>query len=368
LADGEVERKTSHVESVHASLKLHSGNFNSDLIIMIKNLKDEVLVVNQLPQMRGLVVRGSELDARVGSSVDNTPAARPSDLKVVGSFIGQAKEGKTAFFAGLTDQQKIDVLKYTRQSRRFNGTKHEGKTELFAGLTPEQKFSALTKWHANHPVWQVWPAQKGGGKTAYFASLPDKGKVEVLRRTGLEEVHRFIGQKKEGKTAFFASLPEEIKSSALTKWSCPAWKAQKGTKKTAFFASLTEEQKIDVLKCTDLGGVDRFNGSINEGKTAFFANLTEEQKCDALMRWCADPAVRPVWTSQKGTGKVGYFAGLSALQKIQVLKLTGRREVDRFTGTMKEGKVAFFASLSEEEKAASLIAWQEQSGAESDVS
>jgi len=65
----------------------------------------------------------------------------------------------------------------------------------------------------------TWKAEKGTGKTRFFAFLSSQEKLEVLACTNLDEVQRFRGTANEGKTAFFTRLTEEQKQRALLQWS-----------------------------------------------------------------------------------------------------------------------------------------------------
>ncbi|CAE8604397.1 unnamed protein product [Polarella glacialis] len=66
------------------------------------------------------------------------------------------------------------------------------------------------------------------------------------------------------------------------------------------------------------------------------------------------------WKSDRGTGKTRYFASLTPEQKLQVLAATGLEDASQFQGTLKEGKVRFFANLPEEIKREALERWQSQ--------
>lgn len=58
----------------------------------------------------------------------------------------------------------------------------------------------------------------------------------------------------------------------------------------------------------------------------------------------------PTMSARKGAGKSREFANLSEKEKLQVLGHTGLEEARRFQGVKFEGKVAFFASLTETQK------------------
>jgi len=61
--------------------------------------------------------------------------------------------------------------------------------------------------------------------------------------------------------------------------------------------------------------------------------------------------------AEKGTGKTREFAAYSSEDKLEVLRCTGLKEALKFEGKPNEGKVKFFASLTEEQKRDALLAW-----------
>lgn len=63
--------------------------------------------------------------------------------------------------------------------------------------------------------------------------------------------------------------------------------------------------------------------------------------------------------AKKGTGKTRTFAAMDQKSRMEVLALTGK-PIDHFIGAAGEGKVNFFAALTEAEKADALHKWQQQ--------
>lgn len=61
-------------------------------------------------------------------------------------------------------------------------------------------------------------AERGTGKTRFFAKLTPEEKMQVLKYTGRPDSQRFRGGEDEGKTSYFAQLPEEVKKNALVEF------------------------------------------------------------------------------------------------------------------------------------------------------
>jgi len=64
--------------------------------------------------------------------------------------------------------------------------------------------------------------------------------------------------------------------------------------------------------------------------------------------------------AKKGTGKTRKFASLSSQDKLEVLRVLGTPEAMKFKGVTGEGKVSYFASLSEEQKRHALATFLER--------
>jgi hypothetical protein len=69
--------------------------------------------------------------------------------------------------------------------------------------------------------------------------------------------------------------------------------------------------------------------------------------------------------AQKGTGKTREFAAYSSEDKLEVLRGTGLEAALKFEGKPNEGKVKFFASLTEEQKRDALVLWYQKRNAQS---
>jgi len=62
--------------------------------------------------------------------------------------------GKTRWFASLSNEEKLEVLKHTSHegARPFRGEKNEGKVRFFATLPEDTKHKALAEWHKQRLV------------------------------------------------------------------------------------------------------------------------------------------------------------------------------------------------------------------------
>lgn len=65
-----------------------------------------------------------------------------------GGFVDRKGSGKTRFFASLSNEEKLEVLRATglKEGKEFTGGKGEGKVAFFASLSEEHKAASLGRW------------------------------------------------------------------------------------------------------------------------------------------------------------------------------------------------------------------------------
>jgi len=104
-------------------------------------------------------------------------------------------------------------------------------------------------------------------------------------------------------------------------------------------------EKDDFLRVTGQEGMEVWESTQQVEHTVYFASQ-------------GNRLVDAVPPPKRGTGKTRMFAALSDADKIEVLNLSGVEGFERFCGKQGEGKVSFFASLTEEQKYGALQKFQ----------
>mmetsp|Transcript_10042 Transcript_10042/g.26686 ORF Transcript_10042/g.26686 Transcript_10042/m.26686 type:complete len:493 (+) Transcript_10042:3-1481(+) len=103
--------------------------------------------------------------------------------------------------------------------------------------------------------------------------------------------------------------------------------------------------KQDFLRVTGKEGLQVFQETQSPEHAVYFASQGHH-------------VLDTVPEAKRGKGKTRLFASLSPEERLQVLAFTGHEAVKNFNGVPNEGKVRFFAGLSEHEKRDALERWQ----------
>mmetsp|Transcript_2536 Transcript_2536/g.5738 ORF Transcript_2536/g.5738 Transcript_2536/m.5738 type:complete len:313 (+) Transcript_2536:423-1361(+) len=106
-------------------------------------------------------------------------------------------------------------------------------------------------------------------------------------------------------------------------------------------------KKDDFLRVTGSAGMEVWESTQSIEHSVYFAAQ-------------GNRIVDAVPAAQRGKGKTRQFAALSNEDKLKVLQLTGLEEAQKFKGLENEGKVQFFASLTEQQKHDALCLWRTQ--------